>query len=100
MMRSWTGVTQGMMGFSGKMAPSSSGRMRFFTVAGVSGLEPPPDRLLDEAAHYVWRAARMGADIVAFPEFYPLTGLSQQHWTAAAEEIPGDGRGAAVILRY
>ncbi|NLO73586.1 MAG: carbon-nitrogen hydrolase family protein [candidate division WS1 bacterium] len=62
---------------------------RYVTVAGVSGLEPPPDRLLDEAAHYVWRAARMGADIVAFPEFYPLTGLSQQHWTAAAEEIPG-----------
>lgn len=50
---------------------------RYATLASVSkrpgwGIETPEgtSRLLDDTAHLVRRAARMGADIVAFPEAY------------------------------
>lgn len=51
---------------------------RHATLAGVSkrpdyGISTPEDtaRLLDDTAAFVRRAARLGADIVAFPEVYP-----------------------------
>jgi predicted amidohydrolase len=35
------------------------------------------------------RAARMGADIVAFPEIYIHYGVPKTDWSQAAEEVPG-----------
>jgi predicted amidohydrolase len=62
---------------------------RYVTVASVSGLRPTPEEVLEEAAHYVWRAARMGADIVAFPECFAHYGVPTEKWARAAEEVPG-----------
>jgi len=65
---------------------------RHVTVASVS-TEPSysPDnemeKLLDEAAHYAWRARQMGADILAFPEIYPHIHSAEQP-AKAAEELP------------
>ncbi|MGC8641388.1 MAG: carbon-nitrogen hydrolase family protein, partial [Isosphaeraceae bacterium] len=43
--------------------------------AGSDGAEGMA-RLLKEAEHYLERAARMGADLVAFPEIYPQLALA------------------------
>jgi predicted amidohydrolase len=43
--------------------------------AGVSS-PPETDRLMAGAAQYIERAARMGADLVAFPEIYPQLAVS------------------------
>lgn len=63
---------------------------RYVTVASVSH-SPSADReeLLTQAAKYVHRARRMGADIVAFPEVYPHLHASIEQWPEVAEEIPG-----------
>lgn len=67
---------------------------RHATLASVSkrpewGIGTPEDtaRLLDDTATFVRRAARMGADILAFPEVYPQ--LRATNFMAAAE--PEDG---------
>ncbi len=63
---------------------------RHVTVASVStkpsySADKEVDKLLDEAAHYAWRARRMGADIVAFPEIYPHIGSAKKPHEAAKE---------------
>jgi len=65
---------------------------RHVTVASVSTkpsccADKEMDKLLDEAAHYAWRARQMGADILAFPEIYPHIN-SAKKCTEAAEELP------------
>ena len=66
---------------------------RHVTVATVStqpscSADTEVDKLLDEAAHYAWRARQMGADILAFPETYPQIN-SDKLYVEAAEELPG-----------
>jgi len=66
---------------------------RHVTVASVStepgySADKEMDKLLDEAAHYAWRARQMGADILAFPEIYPQINSEKKH-AEAAEELPG-----------
>jgi len=63
---------------------------RYVTVASVSH-SPSADReeLLTQAARYVHRARRMGADIVVFPEVYPHLHAPIEQWPEVAEEIPG-----------
>jgi len=66
---------------------------RHVTVASVStkpscSADKDMDKLLDEAAHYAWRARQMGADILAFPEIYPHID-SEKKSADAAEELPG-----------
>ena len=66
---------------------------RNVTVASVStkpshSADKEMDKLLDEAAHYAWRARQMGADILAFPEIYPQINSEKQH-AEVAEELPG-----------
>ena len=63
---------------------------RHVTVASISctptvTLDEDMDKLLDEAAHYAWRARQFGADIVAFPETYPQIGAKNQNGPAAVE---------------
>ena len=61
---------------------------RYVTVASVSGA--PRGSLqerLDHAAHMLWRAKQLGADIVAFPEIYPHAGLGEAK--DLAETLPG-----------
>ncbi len=65
---------------------------RHVTVASVStkpsySADTEMDKLLDEAAHYAWRARQMGADILAFPEIYPHINSAKKR-TEAAEELP------------
>ena len=65
---------------------------RHVTVASVStepscSADKEMDKLLDEAAHYAWRARQMGADILAFPEIYPHIHSAKKR-TEAAEELP------------
>jgi len=65
---------------------------RHVTVASVSTkpnycLDTEMDQLLDEAAHYAWRARQMGADILAFPEIYPHIN-SPKKPAEAAKELP------------
>jgi len=65
---------------------------RHVTVASVSTKTSySPDKeieeLLDEAAHYAWRARQMGADILAFPEVYPHRNSAVKP-AEAAEELP------------
>ncbi len=64
---------------------------RLVTVASVSH-SPSSDReeLLKQAAHYVWRAVRQGADIVAFPEVYPHLHTPLEQWPEVAEQVPGE----------
>jgi predicted amidohydrolase len=63
---------------------------RYVTVASVSH-SPCADaeELLLQAARYVHRARRMGADIIVFPEVYPHLHASLEDWPKVAEEIPG-----------
>jgi predicted amidohydrolase len=63
---------------------------RYVTVASVSH-SPGPDteQLLLQAAKYVHRARRMGADIIVFPEVYPHLHARIEDWPTVAEEIPG-----------
>jgi len=65
---------------------------RHVTVASVStkpsySPDTEIDKLLDEAAHYAWRARQMGADILAFPEIYPHIDSTKKS-AEAAEELP------------
>lgn len=70
---------------------------RYVTVASVSHHPSPgdgPDRrgqLLGTACAHVQRAARMGADIVAFPEVYAQLGQAEgwQAWNELAEDPEG-----------
>src|SRR5258708_5432818 len=66
---------------------------RVVTLASISkrpawGIGTPEDtqRLLDDTALLVRRAARMGADIVAFPEVYPQLCVSPHTAYAEPEE--------------
>jgi hypothetical protein len=76
---------------------------RYATLASVSkrpeyGIKTPEDttRLLDDTATLVQRAARMGADLVAFPEVYPQLRFPRPR-TAHAE--PEDGGTLDAIRR-
>lgn len=63
---------------------------RYVTVASVSHA-PCADQegLLTQAAKYVHRARRLGADIIVFPEVYPHLHASIEQWPEVAEVIPG-----------
>ena len=68
---------------------------RHVTVASVSTRpsfsgETDMVKLLDEAAHYAWRAHQMGAEILAFPAIYPQIG-SDKKQEEVAEEFPQYG---------
>jgi len=67
---------------------------RYVTVSSVSHRpERPPEDIaarLQQAEIFATRAARMGADIVAFPEIYIHYGLPKQLWPQKAEVLPGD----------
>lgn len=67
---------------------------RYVTVSSVSHRpEKGPDDVagrLDQAGRYAIRAARMGADIVAFPEIYIQYGMSREQRIARAEVVPGE----------
>ncbi|MGQ9552642.1 MAG: carbon-nitrogen hydrolase family protein [Anaerolineae bacterium] len=66
---------------------------RYVTVASVSHRPEASyedvDTRLQTAAMYATRAARMGADIIAFPEVYPHLGVPIEHWPDVAEVVPG-----------
>jgi len=67
---------------------------RYVTVGSVS--HRPEQPLTDmagrlaQAEAYATRAARMGTDIVAFPEIYIHYGAISEQWQEYAEEIPGE----------
>ena len=65
---------------------------RHVTVASVStapscSADKEMDKLLDEAAHYAWRARQMGDDNLAFPEIYPHINSANKR-AEAAKELP------------
>ena len=66
---------------------------RYVTVSSVSHHpEVPYEDMagrLERAEALSTRAARMGADIVAFPEVYPHLGLPSERWPEIAETVPG-----------
>ncbi len=66
---------------------------RYVTVAGVSHRpeRPVEDQKgrLDQAKVFAQRAARMGADIVVFPEIYPHLGAPAERWPDLAEDLAG-----------
>lgn len=66
---------------------------RYVTVSSVSHRPEVPfedmDSRLERAAALATRAARMGADIVAFPEIYPHLGVASERWSEVAEAVPG-----------
>jgi predicted amidohydrolase len=66
---------------------------RYVTVGSVSCAPSDPyaelDARLEQAALYATRAARMGADIVVFPEVFPHIGAPRTDWEQVPEEVPG-----------
>lgn len=66
---------------------------RYVTVSSVSHRpEVPYEDMagrLERAEQLASRAARMGADIVAFPEIYPHLGVPSERWPEVAEDLPG-----------
>jgi len=66
---------------------------RYVTVASISHYPQAPCEQVEErlktAELFATRAARMGADIVAFPEVYPHLGLRIEDWPRAAEQPGG-----------
>ncbi|NLA55185.1 MAG: carbon-nitrogen hydrolase family protein [Corynebacterium humireducens] len=66
---------------------------RYVTVSSISHRPEVPiedmEGRLERAAALATRAARMGADIVAFPEIYPHLGAPAEQWRELAEIIPG-----------
>ncbi len=66
---------------------------RYVTVGSVSCVPAAPyadmDARLAQAGLYATRAARMGADIVAFPEIFPQMGYQAEEWESVPEEVPG-----------
>lgn len=68
---------------------------RYVTVASVS-ISPNPKHkddlpaLLKQAETFATRAARMGADIVCFPELYPCILLDLKDRVERAEVVPGE----------
>lgn len=67
---------------------------RYVTVSTVSHRPDKPwqdvSGRLEQAAIFATRAARMGADIVAFPEIYIHYGMPKDLWPEHAESLPGD----------
>ena len=66
---------------------------RYVTVGSISHRPEAgpddPDARLDQAEALAVRAARMGADIVAFPEIYIQLGMDGAERAIRAEEVPG-----------
>src|SRR5215831_17592733 len=72
---------------------------RYVTVATVShrggGYGWPARPYMDltgrlaDAERYAVRARRMGADIVAFPEMYPMLDAPREAWAELAEPLDG-----------
>jgi len=66
---------------------------RYVTVGTVSHRPEAPyedvEARLAQAEVFAVRAARMGADIVAFPEIYPHMGVPNECMTEVAEVVPG-----------
>ena len=66
---------------------------RYVTVASISHRPEAPyedvDARLKTAAIFATRAARMGADIIAFPEVYIHCGAPIERWPDVAEVVPG-----------
>ena len=66
---------------------------RYVTVAGISHRPEHPYTQVAErlqvARQYAVRAARMGADIIAFPEIYPHLGAPAERWAGIAEQADG-----------
>ncbi|NPV07176.1 MAG: carbon-nitrogen hydrolase family protein [Anaerolineae bacterium] len=66
---------------------------RYVTVSSVSHRPVPAvedmEARLEQAAALATRAARMGADIIAFPEIYPHLGAPADAWPELAETVPG-----------
>lgn len=66
---------------------------RYVTVSSVSHRSLLPydavDERLAEARTFAVRAARMGADIVAFPEIYVQMGAPRERWAEIAEPLGG-----------
>ena len=66
---------------------------RYVTVGSISHRpEAAPQDVearMDRAAALAVRAARMGADIVAFPEIYVQLGMDAAKWSSCAEQVPG-----------
>ncbi|MHB0879174.1 MAG: carbon-nitrogen hydrolase family protein [Anaerolineae bacterium] len=67
---------------------------RYVTVCSVSHRPEAPysdvRARLEQARLFTVRAARMGADIVAFPEVYPHLGVPIEKWPDVAEDTPGE----------
>ncbi len=67
---------------------------RYVTVGSVSHRpEAPYEDMaarLERAEALATRAARMGADVVAFPEIYPHLGVASERWSEVAENLPGE----------
>jgi predicted amidohydrolase len=66
---------------------------RYVTVCSVSHRPEAPytdvDARLQQARTFAVRAARMGAQIVSFPEVYPHLGVPIEQWPQVAEEAGG-----------
>ncbi len=67
---------------------------RYVTVGSVSHRpEAPFENMaarLERAEALATRAARMGADIIAFPEIYPHLDVPSERWPEVAETLPGE----------
>jgi predicted amidohydrolase len=67
---------------------------RYVTVSSVSHRpEKPIEDIagrLEQAGVFITRAARMGAEIIAFPEIYIQYGMPKEVWREKAEVLPGE----------